>query len=121
MTDQPDLEPERDPALEERFRELRNHDARRAPAFAAIVRRPKRRRWVAGGGVATALALAAAIALWIGTRSAAPTTTPVLDPRDPNLVPKITIVQLDPAPLDFLLDPPKSPSFDVVPVPEQPR
>lgn len=116
MNDRPDLEPERDPALEERFRELRNHDARRAPSFTAIARRPKRRaRWLAGGGAAAALALAAAIALGVGSRAAPPRRPPI------ESVPNVTFVQLDPAPLDFLLAPPKSPSFDVVPVPEQPR
>ena len=120
----PNLEPPPDPELAERFRELRHDDGKRVPPFAVGARRPRSRAvWIgvsafAGAG---ALAAAAGAVVLFGSMRSAPEATP---PPDTNLVPTVTIVRLDPPPLDFLLQSPQadflgqSPTFDVAPVQE---
>ena len=115
-------EPRREPELEARFRELRAHDARRAPRFEQLARPPMRTwRWIAP----LALAAAALTALFLVVRGRAPHEGPTA-PVSPTLVPTTTYVAIEPAPLDFLLDSPQSdflgrtPSFDVAPV-QEPR
>jgi len=116
MTAQNDDEPPRDPALHERFRDLRVHDARRAPTFAAIQKRRPRRKGPLVAGAISAVALAAAVVLFMQTKGSVTRTAQVVDPK---MVPTFTVVAVEPAPLDFLLDSPsseflgRSPSFDV--------
>ncbi len=125
----PDPEPERDPVLHERFRELRARDATRAPSFEALRarRRPSNLRWLGAGGAA-AIALAASVVLVLQTtRSSPPRAVPPLT-TTATAPPTYAAVRLEPAPLDFLLEPPSSqffgrpPEFDpALSIPKEPR
>ena len=115
MTEPHEREPERDERLERHFRELREHDARRAPPFSRERRR--RTRWFFAGSAGFAMAAAAAVAV-LAIRSVAPRSTP---PRGPKVVPTVVALRIDEPPLDFLLDSPQAdflgqtPSFDAPP------
>lgn len=118
MTEHDEREPKRDERLERHFRELREHDARRAPPFAL---RARRTRWLFAGSTGLAMAATAAVAVFV-IRSVAPRPPA---PTRPNLVPTSTAVIVSEPPLDFLLDTPQSdflgqtPSFDAPP--QEPR
>lgn len=99
-----------DDRLHERFAELRANDARRPPPFDAMWTAPPPRRspWVLVAPLVR-LSVAAAALLFV-LRPAAPTS--VAPASSPPMVVE------DPAPLDFLLEPPlgaslaRAPDFD---------
>jgi hypothetical protein len=102
-----------DDRMKEAFANLRRHDERRAPAFAALraATTRSRARWIVALPVGvTALAAAAAVAIFVtASRDAdAPTAS----------APAYAPVAFDPAPLDFLLATPgrtslaSAPNFD---------
>ena len=88
-----------DDELREHFRSLRRLDAKRAPAFDAMWRKPKRSPWRFVVPLASVAAAAAVFLVWCATSqlASAPSSAPlaVAQPLD-----------TDPAPLDFLLDTP---------------
>ncbi len=87
--------------VEEDFRALREHDAKRAPSFEAMRARPAPRPRsvvvVLIPATAATLAAAAALVLWLSTRAQAPHTT-----FNPTAV---QVTAANPEPLAFLLDP----------------
>ncbi|HEY8079661.1 MAG TPA: hypothetical protein VIF62_36270 [Labilithrix sp.] len=90
-----------DDELREHFRSLARSDAKRAPPFDAMWRKPKRSPWRIAAPVAGALAAAAVLLVWCATNQLSTATAPASAP--------LAIAQpldTDPAPLDFLLDTP---------------
>jgi hypothetical protein len=97
-----------DDELRERFRVLRRHDARRAPAFAPMWRRaPARSPWTVVAPVVSLAAVAAVLLVWCGTQHLKMGKAPSLAAVSP--------ADLDPAPLDFLLDTPGSAALSGTP------
>lgn len=125
MTSEP-----RDETLARPFEELRRADAEKAPPFESMWRAPSKARrvsawWVAGPAF-SALAAAAALALWVGLhRSAepAPSSAPVAAAASPSPATASAVAvgsnpSLEPLLLDFLLEQPSlasMPDFDSQP------
>ncbi len=88
-----------DDELRDHFRALRRADAKRAPPFDSMWRKPKRSPWRFVVPIAGAAAAAAVFLVWCATSTLTPASAPapvaIAVPLDP-----------DPAPLDFLLDTP---------------
>ena len=87
-----------DDDLRERFRSLKRHDARRAPPFDAMWRKPRRSAWRLVVPIAGAAAAAAVFLVWCATATLRPASAP--------LAIAAPALDADPAPLDFLLDTP---------------
>jgi hypothetical protein len=91
-----------DDDLREAFRSLKRRDASRAPPFDAMWRRePRRSPWrVVVPIVSLAAAAAAVLVVWCGSREMGSTAPLVSHASSQPAIP----ADLDPAPLDFLLD-----------------
>ncbi len=112
-----------DENLKRAFEALARDDARRAPAFENMAcARPPRVAWLrVTAPVATLVAAAAALAVWVTSSGSSPPTGPRHVPA--AVAPTLAPAPLDPAPLDFLLDVPGSSAlatasqFDENPIP----
>lgn len=118
-----------DDRLAREFAKLRSADGDRVPPFEAMWRpRPKRRSpWWIAAPVATVplLATAAAVILWIAHPRSEPAPAAPPGPAAAQVTAQVTaeVTELDPQPLDFLLDSPslgETPDFDSNPIGNHP-